>query len=85
MEILAFICIGIAVIINLIYGIALIIKAFQVSVLWGAELFICSIGGVSFYCRALGNRQRSFFEKFDKYSFFDRRCDFVARRYAGAI
>ena len=35
MEILSFICIAIAVIINLIYGIVLIINAFQVSILWG--------------------------------------------------
>jgi hypothetical protein len=35
MEIISFICIAIAIIISLIYGIALVIKAFQVSVLWG--------------------------------------------------
>ena len=35
MEILGFICLGIATLISIIYGIILLIKAFQVSILWG--------------------------------------------------
>ena len=41
MEILAFIFLGVGAIISLVYGIAIIIKAFQVSVWWGlGYLFI---------------------------------------------
>lgn len=41
MEVLSFLCLGIATLISLIYGIILLIRAFQVSVLWGlGYLFI---------------------------------------------
>ncbi|MEI6706017.1 MAG: hypothetical protein WCK96_02655 [Methylococcales bacterium] len=41
MEIIAFICLAIAAVISLVYGIILMIKAFQVSIWWGlGYLFI---------------------------------------------
>lgn len=41
MEIFAFVLLGIAVIINVYYGILILIKAFQVSVWWGlGSLFV---------------------------------------------
>jgi F0F1-type ATP synthase assembly protein I len=48
MEIFAFVLLGIAFIINLVYGIAMIIKAFQVSVWWGLGYLFVPFGSLIF-------------------------------------